>query len=355
MRETDVVRLGLVGLGAFSSTVGEAVQRSQKARLVACFDVAPERRIAASKKYGCAAEESYEKLVQREDIDAVLLVTPNAFHCEQAVLASQHGKHVYVEKPIANTLADGQKMIDACEKAGVVLMVGHYRRRNSHNRKIKQLLDQGAIGKPILAEGNVSHSAGFDLTPDKFRWKRDDTGCPAGALMTMGIHLVDTFNYLFGPIESVSAYFSKLYIPAEVDDVTISMCRFTSGILGYIGANYASPKAAWMYIYGTEANLHWSAVYPNVTTERSFQGSAKPNPYTRLTLFAKGKEPQEVSLPPVDPYLEEIDEFADCIRNGSRPETDGVGALVALAYIRASIDSACTGQSVKIPIVDKKA
>ena len=160
-KKSDTVRLGLVGLGGFSTIIAEAVQRSEKAKLVTCFDAVPEKKRAASQKYGCDWEESYEKLVQRKDLDGVLLVTPNALHCEQAVLASQHGKHVFVEKPLANTLADGKTMINACEKAGVVLMVGHYRRRNAGNRKIKQLIEQGAIGKPVLAEGNVSNFLGM--------------------------------------------------------------------------------------------------------------------------------------------------------------------------------------------------
>ena len=96
--------------------IAEAVQRSEKAKLVTCFDVVPEKRRAASQKYGCDSEESYEKLVQRKDLDGVVLVTPNALHCEQAVLASQHGKHVFVEKPLANTLADGKTMITSREK-----------------------------------------------------------------------------------------------------------------------------------------------------------------------------------------------------------------------------------------------
>ena len=122
-------------------------------------------------------------------------------------------------------------------------MVGHYRRRNAGNREFKQLIEQGAIGKPVLAEGNVSNFLGMELTPEMFRWRGDDTGCPAGALMTMGIHLVDVFNYFFGPIESVSAYFSKIHIPADVEDVTISMCRFKSGMLGYIGTQLRFAKS----------------------------------------------------------------------------------------------------------------
>jgi quercetin dioxygenase-like cupin family protein len=78
---------------------------------------------------------------------------------------------------------------------------------------------------------------------------------PAGSLMTMGIHHADVFNYLFGPIKSVFSYFNKLYIPAPVEDVTATVFQYETGVLGYLGSNYVSPKAVWFYVYSTEANL----------------------------------------------------------------------------------------------------
>ena len=190
MKKEKVARLGISGLGAFSVVIAEAVQRSAKANLVTCFDIVPERRKAASEKYGCAQEKSYEDMVKRDDLDGVLLVTPNAVHREQTELAAQYGKHVYVDKPIANTLADGKKMIEVCEKAGVVLLVGHVQRRHAGNRKAKELIDSGAIGRPIMVEANLSSAQGWELTPDQFRWRGDDSeaprrrlnddGCPSG-------------------------------------------------------------------------------------------------------------------------------------------------------------------------------
>jgi predicted dehydrogenase len=100
-------------------------------------------------------------------------------------------------------------MIEACNKAGVVFMVGHPRRRRAENRKAKELLDKGALGKLIMVESNASSWQGFELTPDQFRWRGDDSGCPAGALMTMGVHDADVFNYLLGPIDTVFSFFNN--------------------------------------------------------------------------------------------------------------------------------------------------
>jgi len=349
MSQDDGVRVGLVGIGSWSGIIAGAVARSKKAKLVACYSRTVEKRAAYSKQYGCDQENSYEDLLKRKDVDGVLLTSPNAVHAEQAVLAAQHGKHVFVDKPIANTMADGRRMIEACEKAGVALLVGHDMRRLSGLRKMKELIDGGAIGKPVMVESNFSASVGNELTPDKWRWYGDDSGCPAGALMTMGVHHADTLNHVFGPIEKVCAYFNKLYIPAEVEDVSMTIFQFESGVLGYLGSSYATPRTNWIYAYGTEAKLLCTVSLPNVPFDEYLKVWTVVDRYTSLQLLGKGRDkPEEVALPIGDPILEEIDEFADCIRTGSKPETDGKESLVALSLIRASIESARTGKQVKL-------
>ena len=272
-------------------------------------------------------------------------------HAEQAILAARHGKHVFVEKPIANTIADGKKMIAACQKADVVLMVGHHLRRLAGFRKLKALIAGGAIGEPIQVEANFSQNLGFALTPESFRWRGDDSGCPAGALMTMGIHHADLLNYLLGPIETVFAYFNKLYIEAPVEDVTTTIFQFKSGILGYIGSNYASAKACWVYVYGTEANLLCTVTLQQLPFEEYLLRWQMIDQDTRLQIFKKDRTGcEDIALNAGNPILEEIDEFADCIRTGKKPETDGQGALQALALIRAAIESARSGKQTRIEI-----
>jgi len=350
MSKEKSVRLGLSGCGFFSVVTGNAVKKSENTELVACFDTIPEARKRRAKEFGCEEAETFEALVSRDDIDGVLLTTPNTFHAEQTVVAAEHGKHVYVIKPIANTIADAKKMIAACEKAGVVFMVGHPKRRSAGVRKIKELIDQGVLGKLIMAEANGSSAQGFELTPDQFRWKGDDTGCPGGALMTIGVHNADVFNYLFGPVKTVFSFFNKLYIPAEVEDVTVTVCRFESGTMGYLGSNFACSRTDWMYFYGTDANVLLRTPIVDVPFEEINKLTASAPRPTELILIEKGKEERNIPLGKVDAYLEEMDEFAHCIRTGERPETGGATGIASLAIIRAAIDSARTGKPVDIKI-----
>jgi len=351
MSKGDVIGVALIGIGSWSGVIADAVQRSEKAKLVTCFSRSPEKRMAYGKKYGCDQEKSYEDVLKRDDVDGVLLITPNAVHAEQAVLAAQYGKHLFVDKPIANTMADGKKIVEACQKAGGVLMVGHDMRRLSGFRKAKEIIDKGVIGKPVMVESNFSARLGFELTPDQWRWYGDDSGCPAGSLMTMGVHHADTLNHFFGPIKKVFAFFNKLYIPADVEDVTITIFQFESGVLGYLGSTYASPRANWIYVYGTEAHLFCTLSLPNLPLDEYLKIWPVADRYTTLQLFEKDQDtPENIPLPVGDPVLEEIDEFADCIRTGAKPETDGPGALAALALIRAAIESARTGKPVNLEV-----
>lgn len=341
------VRVGLVGIGSWSGVMADAVQQSRKLELVTCFSRTAEKRMAFARRYHCDQETSYEGLLKRGDVDGVLLITPNAVHAEQTELAAGYRKHVFVEKPIANTMVDGAKMIDACRQGGVVLMVGHDMRRLAGFRKIKELIDSGAIGKPVMAEANFSHNLGFALTADQWRWAADDSGCPAGSLMTLGVHHADTLTHLFGPVKSAFSYFGKLHIPAPVEDVTTTIFRFESGILGYLGSNYCSPKANHMIVYGTEANLRCTITLPNVPFDEYLKMWPVVDQFTQLMMFARDQDRGcEIPLAVGNPILEEVEEFADCIHTGARPETDGPSSLAALALIRAAIGSARTGQQV---------
>jgi len=349
MSNEDRVGLALIGVGSWSGVIANAVHRSKKARMVTCYTRDAGKRSAFSQKYGCDQEMSFEDVLKRDDVEGILLTTPNATHAEHAVSAAQNGKHVFVDKPIANTLEDGGKIVAACEKSGVVLLVGHDMRRLSGFRKLKELLDQGAIGKPVMVESNFSARLGFELTADKWRWRGDDSGCPAGALMTMGIHHADTLQYYFGPIKTVFAFFNKLYTRADVEDVTMTTFQFDSGVLGYLGSTYVSPRANWIYAYGTDGHLSCTLSLPNLPFDEYLQVWSVVDRYTSLQLYDKGKDkPETIVLPVGDPILEEIDEFADCIRTGKKPETDGRRALAALALIRAAIDSARTGKPIDL-------
>ncbi len=145
--------MALVGTGFWGAKLAEAIGRSSL-EFAACYSRNAEKRVEFAKCFGCQAAESYEAAL--DAADAVVLATPNDHHEAQAVAAAARGRLVFVEKPIASTLAAGERMRDACAAAGVTLLVGHELRRLGAARKTRELVASGALGTVVLAEANFT-------------------------------------------------------------------------------------------------------------------------------------------------------------------------------------------------------
>jgi predicted dehydrogenase len=133
-------------MGWWSDVLADAIKRSDKIEIVSCFTRSPDKRKAFADKYGCKAVDSYEAMLKDDSINAIVITTPNNVHLETTRQAAEAGKHVFLDKPIANTVADGAAMSEICKRAGVVLALGYQRRRENHFGwiKMKSTLDASA-------------------------------------------------------------------------------------------------------------------------------------------------------------------------------------------------------------------
>lgn len=324
--EQKKVHLALFGPGGFGAERARAMHDSPGVEFVACYSPITEERLACQEQYGAKAVSSPAEIWDDGTIEGVVISTPNHTHLELVRQAAACGKHVFVEKPIAPVVAQGHEMIALCRKAGVLLMVGHNSRRRERVRKMKQYIEDGTLGLPVAAEMNNSHAGGLDIQPGDWRWS--PANCPGGPLIQLGIHHVDTLLYLLGPVARVSALQRRLAVQAAIDDTTMTLLEFENGVLGYIGAMYAVPALRFYHILGTRANVRW---------DRAFG----------LILEREGKR-ESISVADNDTLLEEMDEFAGCIRGGGAPEVDGEKALIALAVIEAAVLSSQRGHPVDI-------
>ena len=297
MENQKTARLALFGPGGFGQERARAMQASPFIDFVACYSPIENERLDCQHQFGPKAVEKPSEIWDDPDIDGVVLSTPNQIHLEQTRLAAEVGKHVFVEKPMAPTIADARGMIDACNKAGVVLMVGHNSRRRNRIRIIKRFLDEGKIGKPLAAEAHNSHAGGLDIQPDDWRWSSKN--CPGGPLSQLGIHHSDSLQYLLGPVARVTAWQRRLAVNAEIDDTTMALLEFENGALGYIGACYAIPDLRFIHIMGTQANIRWDRAMGLV--------------------FETEKGRENIPVLENDTVQEEMDEFAHCILEGQTP------------------------------------
>src|SRR5712691_6841512 len=152
----EPLRVACIGMGWWSDVLADAIQRSGKLKIVACYTRSEEKRRAFAGKYGCRAAPSYEAILEDRSIQAIINTTPNNVHLETTRAAAAAGKHVFLDKPIANTIADGRAITAACRKAKVVLALGYQRRRESQFRWIRRRIDDGLFGRLVNAEANIS-------------------------------------------------------------------------------------------------------------------------------------------------------------------------------------------------------
>ena len=323
------LRVAVLGMGWWSDVLSDAIKRSNTMEIVACFTRSEDKRRAFAEKYGCRVAASYEEVLNDRSIAAIINTTPNNVHLETTRQAAEAGKHVFLDKPIANTVSEGQQIAEVCKKAGVVLALGYQRRRENHFRWIKSEIDAGRFGKLVQAECNISRDrlGQFDLSS----WRYTAAGMPGGVMLQIGIHYVDVLEFLMGPVKSVSARLAQLVLPGDNPDVANLILQHENNALSSLTASYASASEFYMMnIYGKEASAYYD-LFGGLRHLK--QGD------TRATAIACENN---------DTIREEIDEWAACIRNKTKPETDGFWGARNLAVVKAGVRSAREGRAIDV-------
>ncbi len=332
------IRVGVLGMGWWSDVLADAIKRSNEQSIVACYTRNPEKRQAFADKYGCRPAASYQELLADPSIEAVINTTPNNVHLETTRQAAEAGKHVFLDKPIANTVAEGLQIAQICKQAGVTLSLGYQRRRESHFRWIKAEIDAGRFGQLVQAEANISRDrlGKFDLSS----WRYQSAGMPGGVMLQIGIHYVDVLEYLIGNVTRVCARANQLVLPGDNPDVANLILEHENGALSNLTASYASASEYYMMnIYGKEA----SAYYDQFNGLRHLVRHRDDSIVKRHVDTA-----MPVPCEKNDTIREELDEFAACVRGETTPETDGFWAARNLAVVKAGVKSAQQGRVVDV-------
>ena len=193
---TDEVLVGLVGAGRIGRVHADAYAQVSRGRIVACCDLVAEVAQSFGQQFGLAVERDFEALLAREDVEAVLIATPNSLHAEMTVRALQAGKHVFCQKPIALTLDDAESVLAAAAESDRVLQFGFMLRFTPPFAEIKRLLGLGAIGQPVALR-----SAIFGWEPNADWFYDKSTG--GGVILDTLIHFGDLAKWFVGPVARV--------------------------------------------------------------------------------------------------------------------------------------------------------
>jgi predicted dehydrogenase len=327
--DKNPLRVACLGMGWWSDVLADSMQKTDKIKIVSNFTRSKDKRQAFADKYGCAPASSYEDVLNDDSIEAIINTTPNNVHLVTTAAAAKAGKHVFLDKPIANTVGEGMQIAKACRDAGVVLALGYQRRRQSHFRWIKNEIDEGRFGQLVQAEANISRDrlGQFDLSS----WRYTAEGMPGGVMLQIGIHYADVLEYLMGPVMAVSGRFNQLVLPGDNPDVANMILEHENGAISNLTASYASASEYYMMnIYGKTASAFF-------------------NIFDGLRHLKQGEDKQvPITCEKNDTFVEELEEFAAAVRGDGEPEMDGEKASRSLAVIKAGVKSAKEGRRVEV-------
>jgi phthalate 4,5-cis-dihydrodiol dehydrogenase len=325
--------VGIVGLGRISRGHAQAIRQAEGVRLVAACDIDPERVARFTAEWGCAGTQDIRQLLERRDVDIVLLLLPHGLHEEATIQAAQAGKHIMVEKPMAMDVAACDRMIAAARAAGVQLFVAHTERFIAATRTAKRLLEEGRLGAPVLAT---------DTWYQPFRretrqpWMLDRAR-GGGFLQMAGSHMIDRLVYLLGsPVANVRAVVRTAYHPdIRCDDAVLAFLQLRSGVPATFGTvSYRDHPDAGVEAHGVEILCE--------------DGMLKVEHRRRVWVSKNGRY-EEVPVEQENAFKLEWELFARSIAEGKEPPVPVEHARHVVAVMEACERSSETGQTIALP------
>lgn len=342
----STVRVGIIGSGFMGKTNAETVTRYLKnAKLVAI--TGGSRAAALAGEYHVEHEASIEALVQRKDIDAVMISTPHAAHAPAALAAAQAGKHILLDKPMATSVADCDRILDAARASHVRVMIMFGQRFRTCNLEARRLVHEGAIGKPLMIQEQLLASGGLSALPV---WQSLPENY--GTFVGHAVHNIDRIRWITGAeIASVSAHVQRDQKSGN-EVSTMALFSLTSGAMATLWVSWAIPSPLFprsgsgALISGETGNIdldaygqlrlgkdgHWTVVAEQEPIDWQGQGALSP---------ARMKA-----------YQMQHQEFIDSILENRTPSVTGEDGRAAVEVALAAYRSAAEGRTIQLRAVE---
>ncbi len=322
-----MLNAAMIGLGWWGKELVRSAKDSQHMRFTRGVTLEPDLARDFAGEMGISLGTSYEEVLADPSINAVVLATPHTRHRAQVEAAAAAGKHVFCEKPFALNRADAEAAIAACRRAGVALGVGHNRRFWPSIVKLKELVSSPAFGTVMFAEGNYSHDILANTPLDNWRSAPQET--KAGGMTGMGIHLLDSFSFLVGPMDRVCALSTRRTLPFESGDTTTAMVSFRNGATATLSTSLKTPGFVWrVAIYGAEM---W----------------AESLSETKVSICHPGGKVETFDVTQTNHIGQNLDSFAAAALGKGTFQIDDAGILHTVSALEAVFDSAEAGGAWK--------
>lgn len=340
----DNLRFGIIGCGVVSDWHAKAILQIEGAELVGATDVNKKAREDFSSKYKIKSFDSVKELLSSDDVDAVCVCTPSGLHAPLSIKAANAGKHIVVEKPMAITLEEADRIIEACEKNNVKASVVSQLRFADSIINLKEAVDKGMLGKLISGDVYMKFYRSqeyYDKGGWRGTWKMDG----GGALMNQGIHSVDLIQYIMGPVKTVFAHAKTLARKIEVEDTACALLEYQNGALGVIQATTSIypglPRR--IEVSGDKGTI---VVQENSIMFWDIEGHEIPD-NVRIG-EAEKTSASDPSAFGVEGHVMQINDLVDAVRNNRKPLIDQYEGRKPLEIILAIYESSRTGKTIKL-------
>jgi predicted dehydrogenase len=335
LSEDPVLRVAIMGLGSYGTRVAEAMRSCTRARLAGVISGTPAKVKRWQQQYGlpeknCYDYGNFDRIKDNPDIDAVYVITPNALHHDQVIRVARAGKHVICEKPMTVNARQGQEMVDACQAAGVRLLVGYRMHFEPHTLDIIRMRKEGAFGAIRFFQG----LSGF-IIGDPTQWRLNPALSGGGSMMDIGIYSVNGARYMTGE--------EPVWVTAQ--ETKTDPVKFKDGIDETIQFQLGFPSGAVASCLST---------YNANNLDRFFldgeKGFAELFPATGYGPIQGRTHLGELQAPIVTHQTVQMDEMARILLDGGQPivPVDGKEAVRDLTIIDAIYEAARTGRKIDL-------
>ena len=322
-----MIDAAIVGLGRWGKAIVEAVQgKSKRLRFTHGASHEPERVADFAATHGLQLSTEFAEVVAHPRIHAVVLATPHLLHVDQVVAVARAGKAVWCEKPLALTLCEAERAVAACHAAGVILALGNSKRYFPSMRALKDIVASGALGSILHVEG---HFCNEHSTRVLGGWRDDPRQAPGAGMTGTGLHILDAFVNLAGPIAEVDARIFAHKPPPDPRDTIAALIEFETGATGVLATVRAAPAYWRVQVFGTK-------------------GWAEARDETVFTLARIGERPQQQLLPQADSLAALLEAFAESIETGEPFPVPTSQMLEVVSGFEAIIQSARERRPIRV-------
>jgi predicted dehydrogenase len=340
-----MIRVGIVGAGLIGKKRAEAIASlSANLKVDIVSDIDAEKAAELGRFCGAAPCVDWRELIRRDDIDAVIVATPNKFIREIALAALEHGKHVLCEKPLGRNAGEAEAIWSKAKERGLILKTGFNHRFHPAVRAAKKVADDGGVGRIYLIRAVYGHGGrpGYDK-----EWRASRDICGGGELLDQGVHVIDLFRWFMGEFDEVFGRVATFYWDMEVEDNAFAMFRTGRGQVATMHTSWTQWKNKFLFeIIGEKGYLVVDGLGGSYGTERLVIGKRKVG----------GGVPDEEILEFPGPdisWREELKEFTSAITENREPVGSGHDGVMANRLVGAVYESARRNAPVRLGPFEK--